>query len=113
MIEYSDKSDFEINKLIIDIIFSGFKVHVNINRDGTPWCIDLIHENEMLSRFAMDYPDYCNNPSDSWRLMVDSGINLNKINGLYEAAYPVPLEKSISESPGRAVSICFLMIKST
>lgn len=101
MSDYSDKSDFEINKLValaLGLVVSGEYDECQID-DGSPW----------LKLF-----DPCNNSAASWNLMVDNGVDLKlfPVSKSYCASCHDDYEIYVlNESPGRAVAICFLMIK--
>ena len=62
--DYSKLSDFEINKLIENIVRPGWQ--------------------------ESDYRvpnSYCNNPADAWPIIVENKISLNHYSGTWEASW--------------------------
>ena len=59
---YNELTDFEINKLV------AFKIK-SIKKGRT-------------DRYYKDFcPDYCNNPSDAWPIILENKINIGTIDG--------------------------------
>lgn len=81
--DYSKLTDFEINKRVADIAMNG-TWHVkpsHPNNDSGGW---LYGSNGIQTH---DLPDYCNNPSDAWPLIVANGIALLPYQHSMPAAY--------------------------
>lgn len=70
--DYSKLSDFDINKLIADIVMNGTwhvrPSHPDNNTGG--W---LYGSNGIQT---YDLPDYCDNPADAWPIVVENKISL-------------------------------------
>ena len=112
MSDYSEKSDFEINKLValaIGIYYAEEDGFVYVEPESFP-----------------DKFNPVNNPADSWKLMADNEICLmwNELDNNWHASEVFEAEtqpngsddiefgeSASHENPGRAVAICFLMIK--
>ena len=115
MNNYSDKSVFEINCAIAHIIFDVVEIIRTIGEDSIMVVYVGDDGNDHMTLFAVDY---CNNPADSWRLMVDNKIciNWNGDDSEWDATERSEDEGDCGrirwhEKPGRAVAECFLMIK--
>lgn len=119
---YEGMSDFDINKRVAELMGarvpkdyeSNPYLHVNgnsiqqLNMDGTKIEGVLV-------------PDYCNNPSDAWPIILENGISLNKWNPYdpywsadVEHPQPTSTYNTIeieNENPLRAAMICLLKMK--
>lgn len=101
MKNYSEMSDFEINKLVA--ICLGVKPRKTISFIGKEKDI---------------YPDYCNNPSDAWPIILSSLIALKPVK-LYVGGHRWFASKGdgdfglkfASNNPLRAAMIVYLMMK--
>ena len=113
MSDWQDKSDFEINKAVAELL--GFKVKVSswslaAKKEATPYSeflkgdvyyIDTQSEN-------IDLPDYCGNPSDAWPIILE-----NKISMVYLVHGEYSLSRGIKnnaqhKNPLRAAMIVYL-----
>ena len=68
--DYSQLSDFEINRMVGDIIFKGLwasKPETSGNNTNKWYYGNADTTFEPLNHL----PDYCNNPSDAWPIIVD------------------------------------------
>lgn len=114
--DYSQLSDFEINKRVaiatgqnIKFIFlddDDNEIGILVGRKGC--------------REKKDF-DPCNNPSDAWPIIVDNKISLNSYSGTWEASYeydaPIGafgtdeiVTKAVEgKNPRRTAMIAFLM----
>ncbi|MGP2833579.1 phage protein NinX family protein [Serratia nevei] len=97
MNDYSKMSDFEIDKAVAEI-----------TGDSKPtdeeWGINRI------------IPDYCNNPSDAWPIIVENKINIewHEWKGGEFKPYALnneTMKSSYDDKPLRAAMIVFLMMK--
>lgn len=115
---YEKMSDFEINKMVAKNL--GFKTGW---QSGSKIGID---NNTATGR----YVDYCNNPSDSWPVIVDNTISITRCSDVGHEYWHADLINEIEESsesddefvcrtlfthqdknPLRAAMICFLKMK--
>ncbi len=73
MKDYSELSNFEINKAVADIATNGTwhlePSHPNNTTGG--W----LYGSNGIQTYPM--PDYCNNPADAWPIIVENRISLN------------------------------------
>lgn len=120
MKNYSELSDFEINKAVA--IASGFKIK-EYPSDGSPLIWHWV-KNEDGNEFFdfIDYKDFCNNPSDAWSIIVEEKISIMFDNTLpeYEGEYYEWCSAISScqkygiqyqSNPLRAAMIAYLMMK--
>ncbi len=102
MNKYSDKSDFEINKAVAEVLIqSGFIIGIKY------------HDKHILvtDKYANNYPfDPCNNPADAMPIVFENGISIIKSSGGWICCHGAAgvIEH---ENLYRAAMICFLMIK--
>lgn len=109
MNNYSELSDLEINKLIEKIITPDCNI---IGIEYGPGMFSYHVEFYGSDIVGMkDLPDYCDNPADSWKLMVDNVISLVSRRDDFESYDFGQVYMGKSKNPGRAVAECFLMIK--
>lgn len=74
MTDYSKLSNFEINKLVAEVFYSGMTIN-------HPREINITAVNPENAPVIVGYPDslwkdYCNNPSDAWPIIVKEGISI-------------------------------------
>lgn len=109
---YEEMSDFEINKAVADITDFG-ELIVNHNEDNQT--VYLCEKDGLFSTIPISHFNPCNNPSDSWDLMVSNGISLITLGDEWEAHhlddYGDESNNIVQAEPGRAISICFLKMK--
>ena len=113
MNKYSDKSDFEINKAVAEVLIqSGFIIGIKY------------HDKHILvtDKYANNYPfDPCNNPADAMPIVFDNNISLilshneyplatNNPSGLFRDSLP-PENVVTNKNPLRAAMELFLMMK--
>lgn len=113
---YEDMSDFEINKLVGSI----FGLSVDTQKQETYVCMSAQFDVSDAAIFFDDddWHDYCNNPSDAWRIITSNDINLSKHKADdYWFAFTRADDLGVSEfkckdnNPLRAACICFLKLK--
>lgn len=107
MINYSDKSDYELGCMVGQIIMPSIKTWF---KDGPSNSVANGFDEDGVHQIQFDI----NNPACSWNLMVDNGIDLKlfPVSKSYCASCHDDYEIYVlNEKPGRAVAICFLMIK--
>ncbi|MBC6659750.1 DUF2591 family protein [Morganella morganii] len=112
MNKYHDKSDFEINKAVAEVLIqSGFIIGIKY------------HDKHILvtDKYANNYPfDPCNNPADSMPIIIENKIctafdvfaeEHDGGNWVASPAYGFSDERVRSDNYYRAAMICFLMMK--
>jgi hypothetical protein len=117
--KYEEMSDLDINKMVAAKLGINFPV-----KPKEPYCsIDgnVIRNNGTDGRDGRPYfGDYCNNPSDSWSIIVSNKICIQWYedgHGIYASASMATSDESNNsfisddENPLRAAMICFLKIK--
>lgn len=111
MEDYSKKSDFEINNEIASVLCKEMN-------DGSEYSVF------MCESLVRNVPNYCNNPSDMWPLIVENNIALrpiyireynNKKTIEWEAKntqrdFPNKTVGWDDKNPLRAAAIVFLML---
>jgi hypothetical protein len=110
--DYSQLSDFEINKRLAELL--GWKV---VNDNPTPNKGLLVVSSEDQCRAI----DYCNSWADMGPLMVEHSISLNKIEDEWEAhngeidqgGLVVANIYLMHKNPLRAAAIVYLMMEET
>lgn len=83
--DYSQLSDFEINRMVGDVILKGHwacKPETSGN-DTDKWYYGKDTTFKSLSLL----PDYCNDWSAAGPIIVDNEISLNSYSGTWEASY--------------------------
>lgn len=91
--DYSQLSDFEINKLVAYALgnadvgrpfdeISGTACRFTVFKNA-----GLNREGELVMRPIRITKDFCNNWSDAGPIIVDSEISLNSYSGTWEASY--------------------------
>lgn len=113
MKNYSEMSDFEINKAV-----SLFFNHVDVDANGIPNVLMLVPSKEYANAGSIEEVEFdpCNNPSDAWSIIVENKINVRfgSDNHPCEAQFIQYGEESVEyyhENPLRAAMIVFLMMK--
>lgn len=117
MSEWQDKSDFEINKLVSDLLdFDGLIPFFNDKQE----VVYLCDKNGVDSIYPVRDFNPCNNPSDAWCLMLENGIAPISSDGRLEGAttdsyeYFEPHGNIIyhceDKNPLRAAMIVYLMM---
>lgn len=94
MKNYSEMSDFEINKLVA--IYLGVKPRKTISF--------ICQEKDI-------YPDYCNNPSDAWPIIVENKICINNFCKFGWCSDSEHGDYVYHDNPLRAAMIVYLMMK--
>lgn len=119
MKNYSELSDFEINCLV-----AGSLGNISVSRpkdelSGSSVSY-LVQASSRLNKVGeivvceMEVKkDFCNNPSDAWPIIVDSGIGIRKqkSNGLWVATQEGGNYPKYDDNPLRAAMIVYLMMK--
>jgi hypothetical protein len=125
--DYSQLSDFEINKLVAYALGNADVGRPFDEKSGTA-CRFTVFKNSGLNREGeiVMHPmtvtkDFCNNPTDAWPIIVDNEISLNSYSGTWEASYEydAPIgafgtDETVTSgyehrNPLRAAMIAFLM----
>ena len=74
---YEKMSDFEINKSVA--VKLGVFWHVKpCNSETGGWVYSENYEkcNTSIGEVAIELPDYCNNPSDAWPIIMENNISM-------------------------------------
>lgn len=97
MKNYSEMSDFEINKAVIKILGIG------LISDGDKKCFHISGEEF----------DPCNNPSDAWPIIIENGVSIRKrYYGEWRAIREWGESHEYDDNnPLRAAMIVYLMMK--
>ncbi|EFA2548329.1 DUF2591 domain-containing protein [Escherichia coli] len=69
--DYSQLSDFEINKRVAEIVIYG-DWFLEPTDENPSWFFNLGVE----GKNTVKLPDYCNNPADAWPIISDNRISL-------------------------------------
>jgi hypothetical protein len=112
---YDEMSDFEINMAVADAIGLFWHSRPNKNKEGKWLYSENYHLCDTKLHPAVDLPDYCNNPSDAWSIIIESKINIDfresisagpmcRVSGNSEVYH-------VDKNPLRAAMIVFLKIK--
>ncbi|HCD8426471.1 TPA: DUF2591 family protein [Escherichia coli] len=111
--DYSQLSDFEINRMVGDIIFKGLwasKPETSGNNTNKWYYGNADTTFEPLNHL----PDYCNDPSASWPIIEKYRISIINLDedewGARGVAY-CKSKRAIHENPLRAAMIVFLMMQ--
>lgn len=117
MSKYSDKSDYEINKLIA-------RLNDGIHIDDEITAIDCYIQAQSSPSSVLSCNghisyliyDFCNNPADAMPIIIENGIGMNYIDkDIGWCAYHFDEEKGELEiydkNYYRAAMICFLIMK--
>ncbi|MGM8711125.1 phage protein NinX family protein [Enterobacter hormaechei subsp. steigerwaltii] len=106
--DYSQLSDFEINKRVFKVLTGAKPLGYPHNADGRSV------GNESNGHYC--WYDYCNNPADAWPIIVDSKINIRfGAEGMACEAqfmqYGYESVECYHANPLRAAMIVFLMMQ--
>ncbi|ECJ2352190.1 DUF2591 domain-containing protein [Salmonella enterica subsp. enterica serovar Java] len=111
--DYSQLSDFEINRMVGDIIFKGLwacKPETSGNNTNKWYYGNADTTFEPLNPL----PDYCNDPSASWPIIEKyriSIINLDEDEWGARGVADCKSKRAIHENSLRAAMIVFLMMQ--
>lgn len=112
---YEEMSDLDINILIAEMF--GIYWHISPGRSksgGWEYCNNHDICSKNAGALTMPLPDYCNNPSDAWPIILDSKITVRPWN--HDEWQSFTMEGCDSdfvawhENPLRAAMIVFLMM---
>ena len=113
MNKYSDKSDYEINKLIA-------RLNDGIHIDDEITDIDCYIQSQSSPSSVLSCNghisyliyDFCNNPSDAMPIIIENGISMVRVNNEWSARQFNNHCIEVNDSNYyRAAMICFLMMK--
>lgn len=114
--DYSQLSDFEINRMVGDVIFKGLwacKPETSGN-DTSKW---YYGNADATFEPLNPLPDYCNNPADAWPIIVENKIGLTPPmhDENWEAMtfdkFGYVNKNEYTVNPLRAAMIVFLLMK--
>lgn len=113
MSDFSELSDFEINKRVAELwqMEKGGEVKqcLHYNDDAEKYYPDktkvTVYTN--LGEKGGSY-DYCNNPEDAWPIILGNGISINMV---FSYCYKDEFEANFTKRPLRAAMIVYLMMK--
>lgn len=107
---YSDCSDFEINRRVAELL-GKFEYVSDCNHNGGSAVL-------CYSLRACDEYDYCNNPSDAWSIIAENKIDIelpheevNQIGFASNHFEGVVHEIMPNDNPLRAACIVYLMMQ--
>ena len=118
MNKYRDKSDFEINKAVAEIIHPG-KVFTHAYSFGDAYGNSV----QWICGYAeYIHVDYCNNPADALPIVIENGISFfapglsdmwtaEYVDYETDREYGVDNYEAINKNPYRAAMEVFLMMK--
>jgi Protein of unknown function (DUF2591) len=109
---HTNLSDFEINRLVAEYVFTESVV---LRKEEMCPCesetvVQVVHD----ERFIGEFVDYCNNWSDAGPIIAANKINIHfdkYADGVASATGFVHGQKYEHENPLRAAMIVFLMMK--
>lgn len=117
--DYSKLSDFEINSAVHNALMKEpYKIEF-LGNDRIRW----VRGSTNVTTGKVEYSkkslkDYCNNPSDAWKIIVDNGISLECIVvNRHEKTWRAQLKPGYvkhrvnHKNPLRAAMIVFLMMQ--
>ena len=117
--DYSKLSDFEINSAVHNALMKEpYKIEF-LGNDRIRW----VRGSTNVTTGKVEYSkkslkDYCNNPSDAWKIIVDNGISLECIIvNRHEKTWRAQLKPAYvkhrvnHKNPLRAAMIVFLMMQ--
>lgn len=114
--DYSKLSDFEINKLVGDVVFKGLwscRPGSSGNKSDSWYYGNADASLNPLSPL----PDYCNNPFDAWPIIVENNISVYVIGGGDKRGewgaegFNPNSPYHFNDNPLRAAMIVFLMMQ--
>lgn len=110
--DYSQLSDFEINKRVADIVMNG------------TWHVKPSHPDNVTGGWlygsngiqTYDLPDYCSNPADAWPIITENKISIYAAvlcdsRGMWGAEASFTDHYHFHNNALRAAMIVFLMMK--
>lgn len=119
MTDYSKMSDFEINKLVAESHRVYWHLRPNsVGNDSWIYCDYYSECDTNNGEIAITLPDYCNNPSDAWPIILSNFIALKPVKW-YVAGYRWFASKGdgdfglkfADDNPLRAAMVVYLMMK--
>lgn len=111
---YSQLSDFEINKRVCDVFWPGMKKSSQCNNKAFPQNTSTVYMDNGYGGFSRDY---CNNPADAWPIITANKISVyamgeaDKRGGWGAEAFHPNDAYSFNDNPLRAAMIVFLMMQ--
>lgn len=120
--KYEEMCDFEINRKLAELLHSPSEpyciIHNEVWHKSIGHIIGSIPNGAFKflndDRWWVPFPDYCNNPSDAWPIIVDNEINLDPRRTIKKLPWMASASDQIyatDKNPLRAAMICFLKIK--
>ncbi len=109
-IDYSQLSDFEINKIVSDVFWPDINKSPECNNKTFPQNSSVVYMDNGYGGFSRDY---CNNPVDAWPIIVEHRINIEWHewkNGIFRpyALNNETMKSCYDTNPLRAAMIVFL-----
>lgn len=112
--DYSQLSDFEINKRVCDVFWPDIKKSSECNNKTFPQNTATVYMKNGYGGFSRDY---CHNPADAWPIIQTNGICIGYDGISWDASChlydigQVSDWKNHPEKPLRMAMIVFLMIQ--
>ncbi len=113
--DYTQLSDFEINRLVAEVVYNNpYEITKNIGDDS----IQVV-DHHIGGRFMKTPIDYCNNPSDIMPIAIENKISLisdEHVGGWYATSdfhnFIEPWGKAdFDKNPYRAIAICYIKMQ--
>ena len=104
MKDYSNMSDFEINKAVAMLLLKDFRYEYY--QHGTCNGVEVYSECGFVDGY-----DYCNNPSDAWSIIMENKIDIQHRDGFGTPCARNCASMEADKNPLRAAMIVYLMMK--
>lgn len=108
--DYSNLSDFDINKMVGDVVFKGlWSCRPGASGNQTD---SWYYGNADASFYPLSpLPDYCNNPADAWPIISKNRISIVALEGEWGARAYDCIDRVIDANPLRAAMVVYLLTK--
>lgn len=107
---YENMSDFELTMRVASEVAEDSWISANKSARSDSELVLTYQNGPGCTRNV--YIDYCNNPSDTWPIIMENKIGLTHVNGAWRASSVVAgYHDHCNDSPLRAAMIVFLMMQ--
>lgn len=107
---YEEMSDYEIAVAVAKAQGIHWSARPTFPPNNT---IHWLYSDNWDAEKSIQLPDYCNNPSDAWPIIVENGISLEADavdGGVWRASFGL-LFRAYHKNPLRAAMIVYLMMQ--